>query len=492
MRVTVSNDIAIENPAPAITNFCNTELKIPNPIYYKKLQMGKWIGNTPTLLYLYSKDGNTLHLPSGTWERIKPLIPNGTYIETDLANKSKIDYRDSQGNKSKVPLYDYQEQAVFEMLTHNYGILQAPCGSGKTQVGIDIAVTLEKKTLWLTHTKDLLSQSYDRAAQYIDKKFLGTITEGKVNISDGITFATVQTMEKLDLPQYRHTWDLVIVDECHRVTGTPTALTMFSKVLNNLAAYRKYGLSATVYRGDGMIKGTLAIMGNVTATVPECAVADSTMEVTVQEIRTGVELSTVVQNTDGTLNYPKLVKYIVENQERSKFIASKLTENRKNSNLIMSDRLQHLKDIIEHLKALGIPEEEIRMIDGSMTSKKGKTQRKQALVDMKSGEAKYLFASYSLAKEGLNIPNLNRLFMAFPKKDFAIVTQSIGRISRTSPGKTDAICYDFVDEIGYCVHSWEKRKAIYKKKGCEIIEVPTPKKEKPDKLILKTLELTKF
>lgn len=487
MRITVSNDITIENPTTAIIKFCDTNLKINNPEYFKKLQMGRWIGSTPTQLYLYAKDGNKLHIPSGTWEKIRPLIPNGTYVETDLANNSHVDYRDSKGKNSQVPLYDYQEKAVNEILTHNYGILQAPCGSGKTQIGIDLAIKLKKKTLWLTHTKDLLNQSRERAAQYVDPKLLGTISEGKVNISDGITFATVQTMSKLDLPLYRLTWDLIIVDECHRVTGTPTALTMFSRVLNNLAAFRKYGLSATVHRGDGMIAGTLAIMGEIVSTVPDCAVADKTINVAVKEIRTGVGVSETFQNPDGTINYPDLVNYLVENQERSKFIAEKLAESRENSNLIMSDRLQHLRDIIEHLKALGVSEDEIKMIDGSMVSKKGKEQRKQALIDMKSGKAKYLFASYSLAKEGLDIPNLNRLFMAFPKKDLAIVTQSVGRISRTSPGKDDAICYDFVDEIGYCLGSWKKRKAIYAKKGCKIIEVPAPAKVKPNKAFLETL-----
>lgn len=42
----------------------------------------------------------------------------------------------------------------------------------------------------------------------------GTITEGKVNIGKGITFATIQTMCKLDLSRYKDFWDVIIVDEC--------------------------------------------------------------------------------------------------------------------------------------------------------------------------------------------------------------------------------------------------------------------------------------
>ena len=46
------------------------------------------------------------------------------------------------------------------------------------------------------------------------------------------------------------------------------------------------------------------------------------------------------------------------------------------------------------------------MISGKMTSKKGKHERELALEDMRSGKKKYLFATYSLAKEGLDVPRL--------------------------------------------------------------------------------------
>lgn len=89
---------------------------------------------------------------------------------------------------------------------------------------------------------------------------------------------------------------------------------------------------------------------------------------------------------------------------------------------------------------------------------------------MRSGKKKYLFATYTLAKEGLDIPRLERLYLATPQKDYAVVTQSIGRIARTFPGKTDPIAYDFVDDIGYLVKSYKKRCAIYRKEGCYFVE----------------------
>ena len=55
-------------------------------------------------------------------------------------------------------------------------------------------------------------------------------------------------------------------------------------------------------------------------------------------------------------------------------------------------------------------------------------------------------------------------------KDYAVVTQSIGRIARTFEGKADPIAYDFVDNMGYTVKVYKKRSLTYRKNGCYFIE----------------------
>ena len=110
------------------------------------------------------------------------------------------------------------------------------------------------------------------------------------------------------------------------------------------------------------------------------------------------------------------------------------------------------------------------MVSGKMTTKKGKAEREQAIADMRTGKKRYLFATYSLAKEGLDIPCLERLYMATPQKDYAVITQSIGRIARTSAGKADPVVYDFVDDIQFLVKAYKKRCTTYKKNGCYFVE----------------------
>ena len=241
-------------------------------------------------------------------------------------------------------------------------------------------------------------------------------------------------------------------------------MTMFYRVMSNLAARYKYGLSATVYRSDGLIRTTFAILGDIAYKVPDEAVADKTMKVGVLKRETLIPLSRECQDTDGTMDYAKLLPYLTENNVRNAQIVSDLVSNAAHSNLILSDRLEHLRTIRSMLP----PEqrEQSVMIDGKMTSKRAKAERLMAIEQMRAGKKRYLFATYSLAKEGLDIPRLDRLYLTTPRKDYAVITQSIGRIARTFEGKQDAICYDYVDDIDFCENQFKRRKTSYRKAGC--------------------------
>lgn len=458
MLTEIGSTIKITDPSKEIMAWCKENLVLSNPDYQKKVRMHLWVGDTPKQLFLYSMNGNDLILPFGCLRTILPLLEGD--LKKLFKTAKKVDFG------GKVPLYGYQEEAVGAMLINHYGILQSPAGSGKTQMGIALACDLGVKTLWLTHTKDLLTQSKARAEQYIDPSMLGTITEGKVNIGQSMTFATIQTMCKLDLDQYRDEWDCIIVDECHRVSGTPTAVTQFSKVLNTLRARHKYGLSATVHRADGLIKATYAMIGEVVWTVPDEAVKSRVMTVDVFPKGTGVGLNPCFLNTDGTVNYAKMITYLTEHEERNQLILDDLKENRDHFNLVLSERVDHLKYLYSQLPpAL---KRQAAVIDGKMTTKTLKAEREQAIEDMRTGDKRYLFATYSLAKEGLDIPRLDRLYLATPQKDYAVIVQSVGRVARTFEGKQQPLVFDYVDSIKSLIKSYKKRCASYRKCGCKI------------------------
>lgn len=463
MKTIIRNRIYIQEPSDAVVGWVKDNLKFPNPEYAKKERMGFWLGRTPKFLQLYDWDGNTLILPFGVCREMMPMLRAGEIV-TDFRQDEEINYGEDGFN-----LYDYQQKAISNTIAAKYGILKAGCGTGKTVMGISIIKELKRRALWLCHTHELLKQSMDTALQCMDRNLIGTITEGKVDIGRGVTFATVQTVANLDLTQYKDCWDVVIVDEAHRIGASATSFTRYEKVLNHLAARHKYGLTATPVRGDGLIKATFALIGNVVHEVPDEAVADKTMKVTVRRVETEIDITDECLNVDGTINYTSLIGYITTNAERNRQIAQKIIEEKKHSCIILSERLTQLEEIRAMLPYE--MQEKSAFINGRMTSKNGKKEREQAIENMREGKLQYLFASYNLCREGLNIPRLDRLFMASPVKFSAVVIQSVGRIARTSDGKDEPVCFDFVDrKIGFCERAYKERCRSYRKMGCKIVE----------------------
>lgn len=462
MQIIVGSTLRIKNADVPCRQWIKANGILPNPTYVKNLKYGFSNHNVPAKIFLFEINEGDIVAPYGWLREILNVSPDAEVIST-FQEPHEVDFG------CNIPLYDYQQEALEKMKESFLGILESPAGSGKTQIGLALAAAIGEKTLWLTHTLDLVNQSRKRAERYMDSKLIGVIAEGKVNIGKAITFSTVQTVEKMDLLKYQDEWDCIIVDECHRAAGTPLAVTRFFKVLNTLRARHKYGLSATVHRSDGMIAATYALLGQVSHKVPEAAVADKIMKVGVCPIPTGVKMGEDCLNSDGTINYSKLVNYLADNEERSKLIVQFLEQNKDHSCLILADRVGHLNSMMEMLPAR--MKSKACLIHGMMTSKVDKQLRQQYIEWMQQGKKKYLFATYALAKEGLDIPRLDRLFMASPVKDYTVVTQSIGRIARSFPDKEEPVCFDFVDDMQMLVRMWQVRCRTYRKNGCHFIEV---------------------
>lgn len=455
--ITLSNVVRIQNPPEHLVKYCENNFKVNNPEYITKKRIGLWTGDIPKIMYLYKyhKSKGLLQIPIGLFNEIKGLLDHNTlqYL-VDLADMEKANIN------ANIPLYDYQEKAVNEMAKAGYGILQSKAGSGKTQIGIALACKLGYRTLWLTHTKDLLKQSYSRALQYIPKEKLGKITDGKVELGE-ITFATVQTMCRLNLHNYKYCFNTVIVDECHRVAGTPAKSTQFSKVLTSLAARHKYGLSATLHRADGLERCMYAQLGNIAYKVPDIATSDKVMTVKVKRVDTNITYDDIddCYDTDGTLIYSKFITALGECEKRNNVIKNIVDSLSNRQVLILSDRVGHLK----HLKS---------MISGSelLVGSTKASERENIINRAKKGEINVVLSTFSLAKEGLDIPCLTDLIIATPVKDYAIVVQSVGRVARVLDNKPQPVVYDLVDNIPKCYKMFLQRLRHYKKSGCEICQ----------------------
>lgn len=456
----LKNKVLIQNFTPEMLAYCKSTLSFPNPDYLKKQAMGKWTGNTQREIVLYERAGNRLYIPFGECKAIYRRFKNDiTRVDVRICPLRARKY------DSCINLYGYQENAVEAVLRAKNGILVAPCGSGKTQMGLEVVARIGGKTLWLTHTTDLLTQSMNRAKQCfgLPASEYGTITAGKVNVGNTLTFATVQTASNIDLSQYRDEWDCIVVDECHKAVGSPTQMMMFYKVLSALSARFKLGLTATPYRADGLERCMFALLGDIIHEVPQSAVAGNTVPVRVKFVNTGYtpDIDNITDG-DGTLNYAKLISDITENKDRNVVIVGEIQRAAQNGAvLVLSDRLQHL-DVMEKRLCAVFPYRTARL--GIASTKAEKERRARLLTDLNNGALNVVFATYKLAKEGLDVPNLRTVVLSCPVKDKTTVIQSAGRVARKADGKEYGTVVDFSDDFGL-LHGYEKKRRGYYKKN---------------------------
>lgn len=461
MKIIVGSKIKIENPTPPVMSYCR-RLVLPNPDYYKKERMGKWTGGTPQNIVLYERVGDSLILPFGCLADLWASFRNECEWGRDICDLRPVLYQ------SRISLYPYQEKAVSEALAQRNGVIVMPCGAGKTQTGLELISRIGGRALWLTHTQDLLNQSFARARSVFDLDLgsYGKITNGKVNIGSGITFATVQTMAKIDLSDLRYAFDVVVVDECHKAIGSPTKVMQFYKVLSALSCRHKFGLTATPKRSDGLEASMFALLGDICAKVDKSAVADTTCPVKVIPVRTSYSPSLdVVLAGDGTLNYARLIDDLTHDDDRFSLVLQSINQIRDaqaGGALVLANRVDYLQRLFDAYGGRSL------CLSGMGNSKKAKAERKEALRRLNAGDLDCVFATYQLAKEGLDVPNLRYVVFATPEKDETTVTQSVGRVGRKAEGKPCGHVIDFVDDFAMFRGWHKKRLGYYKKIDAEV------------------------
>ena len=467
MNTIITNNIIIYKPNRAILDWMDKNLKVNNPTYQTMKILGKEDKikrcHIPELLYLYSQRGDYYFLPSGC------LFPLWNEIKTDYYEVKLNDcgFNSIKNLKPTYPLYDYQEKAVQGMLAAKSGILVAQCAAGKTFMGIEMIRRIGKKALWLVHTGDLLNQAKEDMLEQYPTAKIGLTTKGKLEIGEDITISTIQTMDKIDPNLYKNEFDIVICDECAHVAGSPTQMKMFQRIISNIPARYKFGLTVTPFRSDGTIKSMYAYIG-----LSPSGLFEPTYKIDRSEVKTMPSIHTRINiesgydddklyelyDASGMMSYTLLINNLCENDERTEKILENVKkcaeEGRKQ--VLLSGRVSHCEKMVEMLQNMGY---NAILCVGKVSDKK----RKEILSDAKKWDI--LVATYSLLKEGVSINELDTLHLVTPVKDKAIVIQSAGRIERYLEGKKQPIVYDYVDtDIPYCVKAFSTRKSALRKR----------------------------
>ena len=236
---------------------------------------------------------------------------------------------------------------------------------------------------------------------------------------------------------------------------------MFYKVINKLIARYKFGLTATPYRNlKGTEKAMFSLIGKTLIEIEKDVIGDRIIPATIIKVNTDFnEIPEECEDIDGTIKYATLTTSLSQNEARNDLILNILKKCKDNYTLVLADRVEQMYYLKNKLGYGNV-------IDG----KTKKDIRENAIQEVREGKEKVLFATYGLAKEGLDIPRLDRLILASPHRDKATVIQAIGRIERKFENKDKPICYDLVDPIQYFEGMYRNRKSHYKKNNNCIIE----------------------
>lgn len=490
MKIIIDNKLRIEDVPGELLGQIKAELTMENPEYTKKLRMGIPVWGEPKIIKLWSEEvingKRTYMLPRGYYARLYTILHNKKCNDINLTdNRLSLPFTDYPGYPT---LRDYQEPAIPQAMNWTQGAIIMPCGAGKTETGMAIAASIRQPTLWVTHTMDLLKQSMDRAISRLKLTgdMVGLIQGKNMKIGSHMTFATVQTLAKRDLFDIKNKFGCIIIDEAHLVFKDAAKARIFESVISQFPAYYRFGLTASEHRSDGLINTMFQIIGPKVYEVNQDDPRLKTVKPRVQFIETdfdfhmGTEtrynsVTGLMEEKEEMLNVQQLYQAMRDDAARNEMILDILSAHKSgDSTLILGHSLEHLDNLmLETLLRNHGKGYEYRFING-MTKKK---EREAAIEDMREGRAQFLFATYQLAKLGLDIPRLNRLVLATPVKDKTSIQQAVGRIMRPFEGKDVPVVYDIWDKNVKQMQFWARgRVKMYRNLGCEIIGGPKVRK----------------
>ena len=461
MIIEVSNVLKVDLKDQFLLEVIINELTIDNPVYNKNKKYGVSLRGIPQCIksLRYSPDGYYI-FPRGYLERLCTLLTEYG-IKFSIIDKRAINPFTKEYTHN-ISLRDYQIPALYNIVSTTNGVLEAPAGSGKTIIGICMILACKQKCLWIVHTKQLLFQFIDRLKDKtsITDDDIGLIYEGKWDYSKPITVGLIQTLrtDYTKLEEIGNNFGLVIVDEAHHVPSYT-----FTEVISRLNPYYMYGLTATPFRSDGLEPLLFKYVGDIKYKIERSNLQHSiiTPKVLVKHLNT--------PNIPDEAPYHSIIKAIVTSEFRNNIIVSDVIReaNLKNICIVVTERVSHANLLYLKLKQFN---DKV----GVITGKNSKKERTSVLDLLYNKQLDILVCTSPLLGEGFDYPPLNRLFLAQPSRDPNKCEQLVGRVQRTSPGKVDAIIFDYVDNHGLTKHQFKNynnsncRYNVYEKLGCTI------------------------
>jgi DNA repair protein RadD len=355
-------------------------------------------------------------------------------------------------------LRPYQQEAVDATLSHfrksdESAVIVLPTGAGKSLVIAELARLARRRILVLTHVKELVEQNH---AKYQSYGLEGGIFSAGLKRKDNrhqVTFASVQSVSA-NLDQFRNEYSLVIIDECHRVSGDETS--QYQRIIELLRqqndSLKVLGLTATPYRlamgwiyryhYRGFVRG-----------------ADDQQDKPFRHCIYELPLSYMINR--GYLTRPELVNAAVAQYDFSALPKDRFGEYAENDvNQLLSkhkrvtraiiEQVMELADerkgvmifaaTVEHAKEIAgyLPEHETALVTGATDLR----DRDLLIQRFKRRELKYL-VNVSVLTTGFDAPHVDCIAILRPTQSVSLYQQIVGRGLRLDDGKQDCLVIDY-------------------------------------------------
>ncbi len=438
-----------------------------NPEFYKRQGMRLSTALTPRVIACAEDYPRHVALPRGCADDAAALLRSlGTTLEIGDEREAgqAIDHH------FRGTLTELQENAVRALLSHDFGVLVTPPGTGKTVAAIKMIVERARSTLVLVHRQPLLDQWVEQLALFldVDPKAIGRIGGGKRHATGLIDVAMIQSLVRKDevadlVAGYGH----VVVDECHHIPAVS-----YERVLSEVRARYVTGLTATPRRRDGQHPISEMQLG------PARYVADPT---SLSTARTGARRLLVRETAfelPGVDSHPpiqRVYRSLAGDDRRNALILDDIIGSLEagRSPIVLTERTDHLDFLTDRLRGFT---KHLVVLRGGATAKK----RREALATLGAipdGEERLVLATGRYIGEGFDDARLDTLFLTMPVSWRGTVVQYTGRLHRSHPGKEEVRIYDYVDRrVPVLARMYERRLAGYRSIGYELTDETIPER----------------
>jgi len=333
----------------------------------------------------------------------------------------------------------WQVEPTQKMETVGDGTLNVACGKGKTVMALYEAARMGVPTMVICQNGSILKQWEREIRKFID--FDGDIrwVQGKsLPMEAPFALATIQTLyNRVDLlpREFVRRWGLIIFDEAHHVSAP-----QFCKAAD-LFPGRRLALTATAKRNDGLEKIYQYHLGEVFHVDLE------------QDLK-----PTIVFLALPGFDPPKHVNddvslktWLSRDPEFNAVIAKEVRAALKKGRtmLVLSHRIEQVMTLNEL-----VPEG--RSIFGTV-----KLEERDEILR----SANPIFASMTLAKEGLDRPQLDTVLCATLFSNPNDFQQVVGRVQRAFSGKQDPVAVFCVPSIDRCKKQARRLASFARKAG---------------------------